>query len=387
MSADTGADNRFRRALEAYGGVSFTDGNSVKRLHNGVEIFPAILDAIAAAEHRIDFVTFIYWTGDIAEKTANALAERAQAGVSVQVLLDAVGARLMKEDLVEMMQEAGVEVAWFRPVTRWKVWETDHRTHRKIIVVDDQVAFTGGVGIAEEWEGDAEDPSSWRDSHFEIRGPAVDALRSAFIADWRNAKRPMFEDWIPPRPEPHGKSVLGVVDSSAQIELNPAGRMFEIVMQLAEERLWVSTPYFNPSDRVSGLLIDAAARGVDTKVMIPGPHIDKRVSLIMAEGHAEELVERGVEIYRYQTTMLHLKQMVVDDTVSVFGSVNVNERSMYKDEEVAVVAIDEHLNRVLAADFLEDVDCCTVAEDLEDLSRSVTDKAVETLLKPIDGEM
>lgn len=385
MSPDS--RERFRRALEAYGGVCFTEGNSVKRLHNGVEIFPALLDAIAEAEHRIDFVTFVYWTGDIAQKTAHALAERARAGVSVHILLDAVGARLMDQELVAMLEDAGAEVAWFRPVTRWKVWEMDHRTHRKILAVDDRVAFTGGVGIAEEWEGDAEDPDSWRDSHFEVRGPAVDGLRSAFIADWRNAKRPMFDDWVPPRPRPQGETVLGVVDSSAQIELNPAGRMFEIVMQLAQERLWISTPYFNPSDLVSRLLAEAAERGVDTRVMIPGPHIDKRVSLVVAEGHAEELVDRGVNVYRYQPTMLHLKQMVVDRTMSIFGSVNVNERSMYKDEEVAVVAIDEHLNDVLAGDFEADIECCTLAENLDDLSRSVGEKAVEQLAKPFDGEM
>src|SRR5690606_14530572 len=134
----------FRRALEAFVGIRFLEGNSVRRLRNGVEIFPAMLRAVRLARHRIDFVTFVYWTGDIARQMADALSERARAGVEVRVLLDAVGASQMADGLIDQMTESGVEVSWFRPVARWKVWETDHRTHRKILVVDDQVAFTGG---------------------------------------------------------------------------------------------------------------------------------------------------------------------------------------------------------------------------------------------------
>jgi cardiolipin synthase A/B len=383
---DESGENRFRRVLEAYGGVGFTEGNAVERLRNGVEIFPAMLDAIARAEHRIDFVTFIYWTGNIAREMAAALAERARAGVAVHILLDAVGARLMRKELIEEMKDAGATVGWFRPVGRWKVWEVDHRTHRKILVIDDDVAFTGGVGIAEEWEGDAESPDSWRDSHFSVRGPAVDALRSTFIADWRNAKHPMFDSWVPPRPRPAGDTVLGVVDSSAQIELNPAGRMFEAILQTVEDRVWVTTPYFNPSDRVTDLLVEAAHRGVDVRVMIPGPHIDKRVCRVVAEGHAVDLVEEGVSVYRYQPTMLHLKQLVADDSLAVFGSVNLNERSMYKDEEVAVVAIDMHLNDLLAADFEADMESCVVAESLSDIARTPTERTVDLLVKPFRGE-
>jgi cardiolipin synthase len=255
-------DDKFRRALEAFVGVTFLERNSVTRLRNGVEIFPAMLEAIRLAERRIDFVTFVYWTGDIARQMANALAERARVGVRVQVLLDSVGARLMDSDLVENMERSGVQVAWFRPVTRWKFWEIDHRTHRKILVVDDRVAFTGGVGIAAEWEGDARDPSQWRDSHFAVRGPAVDALRSAFISDWRDATGEMFRgDDIPGRPEPEGEVALGVIDASAEIELNSAGRSFEAIVALAEHRLWITTPYFNPSDRLIRLLGEAVEPG------------------------------------------------------------------------------------------------------------------------------
>lgn len=381
-------DDKFRRALEAFVGVTFLEGNTVQRLRNGVEIFPAMLDAIRLAERRIDFVTFVYWTGDIAEQLAHTLAERARAGVEVRVLLDAVGAREMNQRLVEMMDEAGVRISWFRPVTRWKVWEVDHRTHRKILVVDDKVAFTGGVGIAAEWEGDARDPSEWRDSHFAVRGPAVDALRSAFISDWRDAAGEMFERGkVPPRPALIGDVALGVIDASAEIELNTAGRTFEAIVALAEHRLWITTPYFNPPERLTELLVDAVERGVEVRLMIPGDHIDKRVSLIAADEQAQCLVDAGATLHRYQRSMLHLKQLVADETLAMFGSVNFNERSLFKDEEVATVAIDPELNRLLADDFVADLDACELLVDPGELHRSTTEKVVGKLSKPFQSEM
>lgn len=381
-------DDRFRRALEAFAGVVFTEGNSVTRLRNGVEIFPAMLRAIRLAEHRIDFVTFVYWTGDIARQMATALSERARAGVEVRVLLDAVGAAQMADGLVDQMEDSGVTVRWFRPVARWKVWEVDHRTHRKLLVIDDQVAFTGGVGVAEEWEGDARDETEWRDSHFEVRGPAVDPLRSAFLSDWRDAGGTLYTDGaIPERPSPAGDVLLGVVDGSAEIELNTAGRALECIVAFAARRLWIATPYFNPTERLSELLADAASRGVEVRVMIPGPHIDKRVSLVAAKEHALDLVDAGVWFHRYQPTMLHVKQIVADDTLSMIGSVNFNQRSTHKDEEVAVVAIDHQLNEILASDYLDDMERSDAVSDRAHIERSWEEAVAAKAAQVAEAEM
>lgn len=378
----------FRRALEAFGGVRFTDGNSVRRLRNGVEIFPEMLRAVRLAQHRIDFVTYVYWTGDIARQMADALSERARAGVEVRVLLDAVGASQMADGLVDQMEQSGVEVAWFRPVVRWKVWETDHRTHRKLLVVDNQAAFTGGVGVAAEWEGDARGPDEWRETHFELRGPVVDGLRSAFLADWRDTGNPMFSDsYIPAAPPVAGRSVLGVVDASAQIELNAAARTLETIVKLARTRIWIGTPYFNPTPALTRHLMAAADRGVDVRLLIPGRHIDKRVSLIAAEEQAGALLDAGVTLHRFQPTMFHVKVLIADEILAMFGSVNFNERSLSKDEEVAVVAIDSHLNEVLAGDYLDDIGRSSTITDREHLHRSWQEVASGRLLKPFQSEM
>lgn len=379
--------NRIKRSLEAFVGLVFTDGNRVTRLRNGREIFPAMLQAVRAAQHRIDFVTFVYWKGEIAKEMAAAVAERAEAGVEIRILLDDVGARLMPEDLTHQMRSAGANVTWFRPITRWKVWESDHRTHRKILVVDDEVAFTGGVGIAEEWEGDASDPSEWRDSHFEIRGPAVDPLRAVFLADWRDTGNDLFSnEHLPEKPAAAGSVSLGVVDASAMIELNAAARMFETMAKTVASRLWLSTPYFNPTPRMAELLVEAVGRGVDVRVMIPGDNIDKQLSRIMAEDMAIPLIDAGVAVYRFLPTMLHLKQLVADDDVVAFGSVNLNARSMMKDEEVVVVAIDRDLNSVLAGDFEDDLERSERLADSRPLRRALKERLISKALRPLRSE-
>lgn len=207
---DTADD--YRRCFEAALGVPFTEGNHVQPLVNGQRIFPAMIDAIAEAKESIDFLTFIYWQGDVAERFGRALAERARAGVKVRVLLDAFGAHSMPAEVLKELTDGGAEIAWFRPKARWRIWQIDNRTHRKILLVDDRVGFTGGVGIAAEWDGDARDPNEWRETHFKMTGPVLDGLRGAFLSNWIEAGRPGFEYTrvveAPPTDGPDRKSVV-----------------------------------------------------------------------------------------------------------------------------------------------------------------------------------
>ncbi|MEO1264608.1 MAG: phospholipase D-like domain-containing protein, partial [Pseudomonadota bacterium] len=182
-------------------GLPFIPGNRVTSLKNGDAIFPKMLEAIRAAERHIEFCTFVYWTGPIATEVAMALCERAQSGVRVRVLLDGFGANKMRRRLVRKMRDAGVEVRWFRPLLSWRFWQIDNRTHRKILVCDGRVAFTGGVGVAEEWQGDARNPSEWRDTHFRIEGPAVGSIQAGFWNNWLEASGGLAADTLPVNPE------------------------------------------------------------------------------------------------------------------------------------------------------------------------------------------
>ncbi|MBA2530331.1 MAG: cardiolipin synthase B [Euzebyales bacterium] len=346
---------RYRRTMEGLLGVPATEGNVVDVLHNGDEIFPSMLAAIREATSTIDFATYVYWTGDIADEFANSLSERAQAGVRVRILLDAVGAQPMNRELIGRMEGAGCLIEFFREPTTWKVWETNHRTHRKLLICDEAVAFTGGVGIAEEWCGDARHPGEWRDTHVRLRGPAVDGLRAAFVSNWAETGHELYgdADRFPEQPQ-DGGVVVQVVQCPAQIGWSDMATTVAALIMLAEERLRVTSAYFVPDDRFRELLCAASRRGVEVEVLLPGEHADKRIVQIAGEESYEMLLEDGVRVHRYQPSMMHAKIVTVDGLVTTVGSANFDQRSLGINEEVNIVAFDQATTQIFDHHFDQD---------------------------------
>jgi cardiolipin synthase A/B len=364
--------------LEGLLGIPATAGNRIDVLRNGDEIFPAMLQAIEEAERSIDFLTFIYWTGQIAEDFADALAKRAAAGVRVRVLLDGVGARLMDKGLADRMTEAGAEVQWFRPPVQWRVWQVEHRTHRKVLVCDERVGFTGGVGIAEEWCGDARHPGEWRDTHFRVRGPAVDGLRGAFIGNWLETGQALFDEDEFADVEPAGEACVQVVRGGAGVGWSDIAILLRALVQLAEHRVRITTAYFTPDKTFIRLLCEAVERGVQVQVLTPGPHADKRIVQLASEADYEALLDAGVELWNYQPTMLHAKVVTVDDAVACVGSSNINSRSMARDDEVSMVLFDPELTAVLDGHADEDLEASVRIEEARWAHRSLPQKVLET---------
>ncbi len=378
---------RLRNAVEAVIGPALTSGNHVTVLRNGDEIFPAMLAGIESAQHTIEFVTFVYWTGPVAEAMADAFASKARRGLLVRVLLDGFGSAKMQPDLLDSMRDAGVHIERFRPPVRWKFWESDHRTHRKILVCDNQVAFTGGVGIAEEWEGNARSPDEWRDTHFRIEGPAVKGLRAAFLSDWRAAGHPVRgEDVLVDPPRPGGDVDVAVVDASARISYNDAELVFEALVLAANQRVIIETPYFNPSDPLVDQLVAAHQRGVQIDIVVPGPHIDKRVSAMVASQRYSSLIANGISVWRYQPTMLHTKAVIVDGCAAFVGSVNVNMRSVQKDEEVGAVILDETVAAALEEHARDDVGSSELVTDPGEDEVGPMGRLAAGLLRPLRRE-
>ena len=380
------ATARIRRTLEGVLGIPSTEGNRVDVLRNGDEIFPAMLEAIRSAEKFVDFLTFVYWTGSIAQDFADALAERARNGVRVRVILDAVGARTMDRGLVAQMEEAGAEVAFFRVPITWRVWEAEHRTHRKVLIVDEKVAFTGGVGIAAEWMGNARGPGEWRDTHFRIMGPAVDGLRGAFITNWIETGRQIFDnDSFIDQPE-CGSSCLQVVRGAASIGWSDIAVMMRTLVKLAEKRIRITSAYFTPDPEFVELLCEAAGeRGVEVDVLVPGPHADKRIVQVASEASYQRLLECGIRIWHYQPTMLHAKSVTVDGAAACVGSSNVNSRSMARDDEVSVMVYDPEVVEVLDRHFDEDLECSERIHEVRWEQRNLAQRAFEAatgLIRP-----
>jgi cardiolipin synthase A/B len=263
----------------------------------------------------------------------------------------------MDKSLVERMCEAGALVEWFRPVPKLRFWEANHRTHRKILVCDEDVAFTGGVGIADEWRGDARDHTEWRDTHFRVRGPAVDGLRAAFVDNWAETGQPFLEDGVdrfPLQPQ-SGGSVVQVVRGASETGWSDISTLARVLLLIARRRVRISTAYFVPDDVTCRLLCEAAGRGVSVEVLVPGPHADKRFCQLAAEAQYQTLVEAGVALWSFQPTMLHTKVMTVDGTVANIGSANFNSRSLSLDDEANLVVLDSEVVAVLDGHFEDDL--------------------------------
>jgi cardiolipin synthase len=283
------------------------------------------------------------------------------------------------------MAASGVQQRWFRPLRRFWPGAVNHRTHRKVLITDEAVAFTGGVGIADEWLGAARDATEWRDTHFRIEGPAVDGLRAAFLDNWAETDQGLFDedvDRFPDQPKP-GTAVVQCVRGASETGYSDMATLFRTLLQLAERCVRITTPYFVPNGDLGDRLCAAADRGVDVQILLPGPHIDKRFVQVAAEGEYERLMEHGVTIWNFQPTMLHAKVMTVDGALANVGSANVNPRSVTWDEEVNVVAIDESLARLLDEQFDEDLERSVRIEPGRWQRRAVWQRAAERAVAPV----
>ncbi|MFC4494495.1 phosphatidylserine/phosphatidylglycerophosphate/cardiolipin synthase family protein [Streptomyces ovatisporus] len=345
-----------RRRLERLIGIAATEGNALRALRNGDEIFPAMLEAIRSAQHTVDMMTFVYWRGEIARDFARALGGRARQGLRVRLLLDGFGSRLIEKDLLEDMADAGVQVVWFRKPMWISPVKQNHRCHRKVLVVDERVAFTGGVGIAEEWCGNARHEGEWRDTHVELRGPAVDGVCAAFAQNWAECHDELFDDrdrFV--EQEAAGDSVVQVVRGSASFGWQDMQTLLRVVLESARTRVRLTTAYFAPDAYFVELLTATARRGVEVDIVLPGAHTDKRVCQLAGQRYYEELLASGVRIWQYRPTMLHAKIVTVDGLVSLVGSTNFNRRSLDHDEEVMLAVLDEFFTATLDGHFTEDV--------------------------------
>jgi cardiolipin synthase len=351
-----GADDpQFARSMGTLLGPSLLAGNRVRALCNGDEIFPAMLEAIRGARRTITFETYIYWSGEIGRAFADALAERAQAGVKVHVLLDWVGSGKMDATTIASMEQAGIEVRKYHPLRWYNLGRLNNRTHRKLRVVDGRTGFTGGVGIADQWLGNAEDPEHWRDSHFQLEGPAVAQMQAAFMDNWIETRSVVLhgDDYFPAL-DPVGPHMAQVFKSSSTEASESARLMYLLSIASATRSVRIGNAYFVP-DRLSvETLVAAQRRGVGVEIIVPGRHSDAAVVRRASRSRWGPLLEAGVSIYEYRPTMYHTKVMIVDDVWTSVGSTNFDSRSFRLNDEANLNVLDPGFAREQAAVFEED---------------------------------
>jgi cardiolipin synthase len=379
----------FLQASEALTGAPISEGNDAELLINGDEIFPAFLETIRGAERTLNVETYVYWTGDIAGEVAGAIRERAKAGVKCNVILDALGAARMDSGLITSMEDAGVRVRRFRPPKPYALRRLTNRTHRRILVADGRVGMTGGVGIASEWTGNAEDPDHWRDTHVRVRGPVVRGLQGAFAEHWLEATGEVLagEEYLPDLEPVEDGGPMQLVRSKAGVGDTNVEALYYLAIASAEESIDLTAAYFVPRPAFIEALAGAAERGVRIRVLVPGPHIDKGFVRIAGRAAYEALLEAGVKIHEYQPTMLHAKTLVVDDAWSSVGTVNFDNRSFQLHDEVTLCVWSEELAGRLGRAYEADLERSSRIESGRWRGRAPHQRIAESATKLLRREL
>ena len=350
------ADQQFLRSMSVLLGPPLIDGNRVETLLNGERIFPSMLQAISGAKQTIDFETYIYWSGEIGKRFAEALSERARAGVKVNVLVDWLGSQKMDDDSIKTMTDAGVDFRKYRPLRWYNLARVNNRTHRKLLVVDGRIGFTGGVGIADNWTGNAQDPEHWRDNHYRIEGPAVAQMQAAFMDNWTKVSGSVLhnEQYFPAQ-SATGKQHAQVFQSSSQGGSESMHLMYLLSIAAATKSIDLAMAYFVPDEITSEALVSAIKRGVRVRLILPGHHTDTDFVRNASRASWGPLLQAGALIHEYQPTMYHVKLLIVDGLWSSVGSTNFDARSFRLNDEANLNVYDADFARVQTETFEADL--------------------------------
>lgn len=339
-----------QKKLSSLLGSYWIDKNSVDVLKDGDEIFKTMLSSIENSHTSIDLLTYVYWKGKIANQFAEALIKKANEGVRVRLLLDAFGARLISRKVIKALKKSSVELRWFRRLTPRNLLRFNHRTHRKILICDKKVAYTGGVGIAQEWKKSTKDAKEWKDTHFKIRGPILRFLQSAFLQNWYEEKTEAInleqEQILMDEDSGNNVRILGV-DSQPNLGMSKYYVLLQSLLQIPLKCLYITSAYFVPSYNMIKLIEDLVCKGVDVRILVPGNDSDSRLSRFAGEYFFDRLLKAGIKIYTFKNRMLHSKVFIVDDFISCIGSGNFNQRSLNKDDEISLVVHDTQITKTL----------------------------------------
>jgi cardiolipin synthase A/B len=363
-------------------------GNKIELLANGDEYFPAMLKAIRSAQQTVNFAAYIFDSDEVGRQFRDAFCERARAGVQVRLLLDGIGSSWSLDNSdVRMMRKAGCKFAYYHPTASWRVDRTNRRSHRRVLVLDGKVAFTGSAGFALKWSGHAQDQNHWRDSQARIEGPLVGKLQCAFEEHWAKTFGEILSGAAQfPAVAPAGDLKAQVV-ASHSFSMAPIPLVQATAFAAAEKRIWITNPYCTPTDDQVDLLVKAVQRHVDVRLMLPGVNNDQPLTKSAGRAAYGRMLEGGVKIFEYQPTMIHEKAMVVDGLFSMFGSSNLDARSSEINEELDVVVYDEKFGREMEAAFEKDLQQSREYTLQEFKNRSWWERTTEWLMLPFRSQL
>jgi cardiolipin synthase len=382
-------DDEFLTTIAGSTGVPFFEGNAIEILNNGHEFYPAMLKGIEQAQSSITVEAYIYWAGDIGKRFAEALAARSKHGVSVKILLDAVGSSTVGDEILQILEKGKCQLAWYNPVRLYTIGKLNHRTHRKSLIIDGRLAFTGGAGIADHWLGNAEDEHHWRDIQIRMEGPAVMPLQTGFAQNWLEATGELITgfEFYPVIDTPPGRLAVQTILSSPETGASTARTFYYLSIAAARRTIDIANPYFIPDQGAMDLLIAARKRGVKVRVMVAGIHNDNWMARQNSVRLYGPLLKAGIEIYEYNHTMLHQKTMVVDGVWSTVGTTNFDNRSFAHNEENNVCVCDAKLAKELNAIFAEDIKGCDAMTVQKWKSRPLLEKILQNTVSLLQEQV
>ncbi|HYL06529.1 MAG TPA: phospholipase D-like domain-containing protein [Thermoanaerobaculia bacterium] len=370
-------DLAFRRSLDTLGNV-MVKGNRAELLENGDQIFPAMIKAIEGAKRTVALESYIFSDGRAGSMITNALLDAARRGVEVRVLIDGTGGH--PGALGDQMKKGGVDFRIYHPVRPWNLLRIGQRTHRKILVVDGTVCFTGGLGIEDRWLGNARNPNEWRDTQVEVWGPVAEQMQAIFGEDWTYTTGEILAgDKFYPPIEPAGNLEAQAVKVSRGDASSLAKMLYYVAIQSAAKTVHIQNAYFLPDPQIREALVKAVQRGVDVRIMVPGKHIDVPLVRMASRHHYGELLEGGVKIYEYLPTMMHTKAAVFDGIFAIIGSINFDTRSMEKNAEESITFYDRGFAAKVEAMFGDDMKRCREIDYDRWRRRDVGDRLAEVL--------
>ena len=378
----------FRETMEGTTGMHWVDGNAVTIFNNGDQFYPAMLNAIDSARFSITMEQYIFWDGAIGRRFAESVAERSRQGVQVKLLVDAVGSSTLGNEVLRILETGGCQLAWFQPIRWYTLNRANHRTHRKSLIMDGAVAFTGGAGLADQWIGSARSKYEWRDIQIRVEGPAALAQQSGFAQNWLVTTGEVLTgtSFFPVAP-PAGNIQVQTILSSPHQGTGAAGTVTAIALQSSSKYVWIANPYFIPDFRYLEMLSNAGQRGVAIKLIVAGNHSDTwwaRQNSLRLYG---KLFKAGVEIYEYMPTMLHQKVMIVDGAWGSVGTANFDNRSIALNEETTVCVHDRVLIGELEAAFLADLARSKRVAAVDWHRRSILQRTKEQLAALIEDQV
>jgi len=380
--------DEFLTTITGATGVPILAGNRIDVLHNGDEFYPVMLEDIGRAQASITIEAYIYWAGEIGRRFAEALAAKAREGIPVKILLDAVGSATIGSEILETLEKGGCQLAWYNRIHWYTIGQFNHRTHRKSLIIDGRVGFTGGAGIADVWLGHAQSPEQWRDTQVRIAGPAVTPLQTGFAQNWSQTTGELLSGaTYYPEHTCEGDFKVQTVMSSPESGVSSVRLMHYLPIVCARRSIYISNPYFIPDQAAIDTLVEAKRRGVDVRIMISGKHNDNWLARKNSTRLYGQLLEAGVTVLEYNRTMLHQKTLVVDGQWVSIGTTNFDNRSFAHNEETSVCIKNAELAAFMEQTFRSDMRACNRVELEAWQRRGLVTKSLEAVASLLEAQV